>query len=472
MSVASLTFIAFVIAFAVLHALWSNRWWRSGLFLAANALFILSFTRSPLALLPFAAFLAWGYVSVRLSRIAGKWMSVVFIAGTLLIFVYLKKYWFLSFLPPAPFPYLTVGLSYAFFRVMGMIVDARDDPVIGGCGPIDYFNFAVNFPTMAAGPIDRYQEFSRPPEPLTPTMVGRGFERGALGFFKIFVLSALVLQPQTQATASILTSSGAERGLYAAVSFGLYPIYLYFNFSGYTDIVIGVGYLFGKRYPENFDQPFSSRSFIELWSRWHMSLSFWLRDYVYTPLLKALMARSSSKTWDLYFGAAAYFVTFFLIGVWHGSTIIFAVFGVLLGVGVSVNKIYQVNMTSILGRREYRNLAERRDYQYLSRGLTYTWFCLCMICFWATTAQATRLMQALGAPALILSAIVILVAAAVVLAVWAEMSALWAKMFKINDDSTLLPYLRAMIVGVLIFGCVAIEVLNSHVNSNIIYQAF
>jgi D-alanyl-lipoteichoic acid acyltransferase DltB (MBOAT superfamily) len=471
-NVASLTFIAFVIPFAVLHALIKDARWRSGVFLIANVLFILSFTRSPLALLPAGVFLTLGYLCVRLAQVVGRSAFVAFIAGTLLLFVYLKKYWFLSFLPVLPFTYLTVGLSYAFFRIMGMIIDARDDQAIAKVGPIAYFNFAVNFPTMVAGPIDRYQEFSQPAEPMTVTLVGQGLERIVWGFFKIFALSALVLQPQSQATALLAAGAATNPALSAMVSIGLYPIYLYFNFAGYTDIVIGAGYLFGKRYPENFNAPFSAQNFIDFWSRWHMSLSFWLRDYVYAPLLKALMSRSASKQWDIALGAVTYFVTFFLIGLWHGSTVTFAIYGLLLGLGVSVNKLYQVYMPKIMGRQEYRSLGKNRLYQYVARGLTYAWFAFCMIFFWSTISQEMKFGSALSLADAALAAVAIVITASILLGLWTDATTFIENRLAARGPSAAAPYLRAAVVGGLIFACVATEVLISNVNSNIIYQAF
>jgi hypothetical protein len=102
--------------------------------------------------------------------------------------------------------------------------------------------------------------------------------------------------------------------------------------------------LFGKRYPQNFNAPFSSFNFIDFWSRWHMSLTFWLRDYVYTPLVKLLMQTNLPRSYDPYLGVTAYFIVFFLIGIWHGSTVIFAVYGLVLALGVSINKLYQTLM--------------------------------------------------------------------------------------------------------------------------------
>jgi len=474
LSVTSLTFIAFAMATAVLHALWSNSIWRAAIFLAANVLFVAAFTTSPQALLPYSLFLLWGYISVRSAQfVPGRAAAALFVVSTLVIFCWLKKYWFLSAFPFLSYPYLTIGLSYSFFRIMGMIIDAREDPEIAKVGPVGYFNFAMNFPTMIAGPIDRYQNFSQPAEPVSWPMVGRGIERMVIGIFKVVVLSAMFSSLQSQGTDGVLgNAAAAHKILLSLMSFGVYPIYLYFNFSGYTDIVIGVGYLFGKQYPENFNAPFSSFNFLEYWTRWHMSLSNWLRDYVYTPLVQFMMRRSSSKRLDPYIGAIGYFVTFFLIGIWHGSTVIFAIYGLLLGLGVSVNKLYQIHMATLIGKKPYKNLTAQSYYRFSARGLTYTWTSFCLICFWASGEQATRIVQALGTGGMAISFLCLFAAAIVLVNVWEEALAALGRMAAAVSESEFAPFARAAAIGCLVFACLAFIMVTHQVNSDIIYQAF
>ena len=349
-------FLAFSITAAALYSISINQWWRKAVMLAANVAFIASFTTSPKMLLPYACFLALGYLSVLIARFTtAKRLDLVTILGFVAAFCWLKKYWFFSLVPSLPFAYLSVGLSYCFFRILGMIIDSRTEAVIANTGPIDFLNFAINFPTMVAGPIDRFQNFVMPTERVKIAQVGAALERITLGFFKVLVPALIVSRWQTGATAALLDQAG--KPVWSAVaSFGLYPIFLYLNFSGYTDIVLGIGRLFGAQYPENFNAPFSSCTFIDFWSRWHMSLSFWLRDYVYSPFLKWLMERNLPLSFDPYLGIISYFLTFFLIGIWHGSTAIFAIFGLLLALGVSVCKLYQIAAGKVLGKKRYKDV--------------------------------------------------------------------------------------------------------------------
>ena len=116
-----------------------------------------------------------------------------------------------------------------------------------------------------------------------------------------------------------------------------YPLYLYLNFSGYCDIVIAGASFFGMKLPENFDQPYLSRNVIDFWTRFHRTLGFWIRDYLFLPLYKAVAERWPKRADLLAF--LCYFVAFFVAGIWHGPTANFVVFGLLQAVGVSAAKL-------------------------------------------------------------------------------------------------------------------------------------
>jgi alginate O-acetyltransferase complex protein AlgI len=287
------------------------------------------------------------------------------------------------------------------------------------------------------------------------------------------VLSAMFSSLQSQGTEVVLgPASPGQKILLSLVSFGVYPIYLYYNFSGYTDIVIGVGNLFGKRYPENFNAPFSSFNFLEYWTRWHMSLSNWLRDYVYTPLVFFMMRRNRSKRLDPYLGVIGYFVTFFLIGIWHGSTVIFAIYGLLLGLGVSINKLYQIYMANIIGKKPYKSMTARDYYRFPARGLTYTWTSFCLICFWASGEQAQRIVHELGLAGMAVSFLCLFVVATLLVNLWEELWAALRRKAATASESEFAPFVRAVAIGCLIFICLAFVMVTQQVNSDVIYQAF
>jgi D-alanyl-lipoteichoic acid acyltransferase DltB (MBOAT superfamily) len=119
--------------------------------------------------------------------------------------------------------------------------------------------------------------------------------------------------------------------------------------------------------------------------------------YVYNPLLMFLIRRCESSRFEPFFGVFAFFVTFFLVGAWHGQTSKFLFFGVLQGGGVAANKLYQIQMARIFGRKRYRAVCAIPFYRMLSRALTFTWFAFTLLWFWSDWHEISKLGQILGA---------------------------------------------------------------------------
>ncbi len=160
-----------------------------------------------------------------------------------------------------------------------------------------------------------------------------------------------------------------------AASAVAYTFYLYYNFSGYMDIVIGIGWLLGQNLPENFNRPFAARNIFEFWSRWHITtLSEWFKTYLFNPLMKFLAGHVAAPVWLPYLGVIAFFVTFFVMGVWHGSTGVFVIYGLVMGAGASINKLFQVFMAQQLGKKQYKAVSESFAYATLARGLMFAFF--------------------------------------------------------------------------------------------------
>jgi D-alanyl-lipoteichoic acid acyltransferase DltB (MBOAT superfamily) len=198
----------------------------------------------------------------------------------------------------------------------------------------------------------------------------------------------------------------------------LYPLFLYSNFSGYIDIVIALARLMRVRLPENFNRPFSAASVIDFWNRWHMTLSAWLKTYVYNPLLLTLMRRIPSLSMQPYIGVFCFFVTFFLIGIWHGRTSEFVVFGVLTGAGMSVNKLWQIGLTRGMGRKRYQRIADNLLYESLARGLNFVWFSFTQFWFWGDWPEIERIFSSLNAAQWLVVWLAAWLAATATLALW------------------------------------------------------
>ena len=435
MAFTSLTFIAFIGAVVLLTSLLPSPGGRSAVLLGANLVFIGSYVDSVTQVAPLAAFLLMCYLiieGVRRSR-----SSAALVAGLVVViatFIVLKKFSFLGESLVLPFPYLIAGLSYVLFRVVHLLVDAKQGELTQPIAPLHFFNYTCNFLSFTAGPIQRFQDYAANKDQrlsLDEEKVFRAFARVIMGFVKVAVVSAIFNYLFDSVSVRVLDPAAALSwpmflGLYTAAAV-CYTVYLYANFSGYMDIVIGVGALIGQELPENFNQPFRARSFLEFWQRWHMTLSEWFKTYVFNPLLKLLATHVTAPAAGPYLGVIAFFVTFLIMGVWHGTTSVFVVYGLLMGAGASINKLWQVMITKRLGKKRYKAVAEKSIVIYVARGLTLAYFALALTCLWVDMPQLLRLTHQLGVGGLVASYLGLAVAGAVAYFAWDTLASLPAR---------------------------------------------
>jgi D-alanyl-lipoteichoic acid acyltransferase DltB (MBOAT superfamily) len=424
MDAASFQFVLFGLV-AALMSNCSRSWiWRSTVLSGASAVFIILLAHNLIALLPLIGFLVLGYAGLVLRVRGWSKSSVWTVLAVIFVYIWLKKY---TVLPQGIFidyPYFTLGLSYIFFRVLHVLIETGNGDEKLHIGPGAYLLYTLNFTTLVSGPIQRYDEFARDqfvhePIPLGPRVVGLQLERIVRGFFKVNVLSVLLHTIQEDALAQMQQPFPLSLKLLAAFRLAVvYPFFLYSNFSGYIDIVIALARLMRVRLPENFDRPFSAPSFLDFWNRWHITLSTWLKTYVYNPLLVTLMRRISSLVMQPFLGVLCFFVTFFLVGVWHGRTSEFVIFGVLQGGGVAINKLWQLGLIRAMGSKGYRTLAKEPIYISLARGLTFSWFAFTLFWFWANWKQVGRVYNALGETQWLGVWLAIWLCATVALALW------------------------------------------------------
>jgi D-alanyl-lipoteichoic acid acyltransferase DltB (MBOAT superfamily) len=395
MTVPSWQFLIFVLVGAAVFNASSARWWRDGVWLVLNLAFVWSLSQGIMPLLPLAGFLALGYLGVEAAR--RGWAPRLAVVLVLAVFVWLKRY---SFIPGPlllPAGAMLIGMSYIFFRVMHLVIDAGQGET-GRIRVVRYLNFTLNFPAFISGPIQRREDYEANGSlPLGLPDIGLAAWRMLLGAFKVLILSDALHAWQVDTIAALTPDLPlGQRVLTGALVVVLYPLFLYANFSGYTDFVIGAARLFRLGLPENFDRPFGAVNFIEFWSRWHISLSQWLRSYVFNPLLMGWMRRYRSARSKQYPAVVAFFVTFFLVGAWHGQTSEFLFFGLLQGGGVAGHRLYQVGMTRRLTPAGYGALSANPLYRAVSRGLTFTWFAFTLLWFWARWPQIGGLAHTLG----------------------------------------------------------------------------
>lgn len=227
-----------------------------------------------------------------------------------------------------------LGFSYVTFRLIHVLRDRvagrLPDASLG-----ELVSFAIFFPAYTAGPIDRIQRFMpdlRRDFRLASPEVRVAGERLVWGIFKKFVIA------DTLALVA-LSSQNAEQihsTVWMWVVLYLYAFVIYFDFSGYTDIAIGLGILVGIRLPENFNRPYLQKNLTQFWNAWHITLAMWFRAYYFNPLTRALRAspRKLPVAWIILFGQLS---TMVLIGLWHGITWNFAIWGAWHGLGLFIH---------------------------------------------------------------------------------------------------------------------------------------
>lgn len=226
---------------------------------------------------------------------------------------------------------LPIGISFFTFHHLSYVVDVYRHSRRAQKSPVQFITYIGMFPQLVAGPIVRYHEIA---EQLADTDRDRfsdfslGFPRFALGLSKKVIIADTVgpIADAAFATANgDLTTSAAWIGAIA------YTVQIYFDFSGYSDMAIGLGQMFGFRLPENFNRPYSAHSITDFWRRWHMSLSRWFRDYVYIPL-----GGNRGGRFSTYRNLIA---VFFLTGFWHGASWTFLVWGLYHGLFMIIERV-------------------------------------------------------------------------------------------------------------------------------------
>ncbi len=405
MDFTSFSYIAFVTATVLAFNAWRAARFRQCVLLIANLAFLASFVQSAMQLAPLLAFLVLGYAASRwVARRRKPWILGWTIFLIVAVFVVLKRYTFLPVGVELPYLYLQVGLSYILFRILQMVIDSAGGEDKACLDPLTFFNFTCGFLCFVSGPIQRSNEYLddlvQLGRDVDEAIAFRAMSRIVRGFIKLAVVSAVFNYLFANLSAAVLAQTtpmvGWRYAAQYAASAVAYTYYLYYNFSGYMDIVIGIGWLLGQNLPENFDRPFSARNIFEFWSRWHMTLSEWFKTYVFNPLMKFLADHVTAPVWLPYLGVVAFFVTFFVMGVWHGSTGVFVIYGLVMGAGASLNKLWQVFMTKHLGKKQYKAVGESFAYATLARGLMFAFFALAVTGLWVNMDQLWLLARRLG----------------------------------------------------------------------------
>jgi alginate O-acetyltransferase complex protein AlgI len=257
-----------------------------------------------------------------------------------------------------------LGFSYIAFRLIHVLRDKSRSPQFALSGSerdnqtgrlpdlslAEFATYVIFFPSLAAGPIDRAERFAqdlRKEFTLTPDETLLGGQRILLGLFKKFVIAdALAFIALNDALAVQVRTTG-----WMWITVYAYAFQIYFDFSGYTDIAIGIAQLVGIKLPENFAAPYLKPNVTQFWNSWHMTLTQWFRSYFFNPFNRWMRGLKNIPAWGMIL--AGQLATMLLIGLWHGITANFVLWGLWHGLGLFVQ-----NRWSDFMRTRYPNVQQ------------------------------------------------------------------------------------------------------------------
>ena len=279
------------------------------------------------------AFIVYQYFLVFLAqRIEAKWLKpLVFLSILPLV---INKVFALTSLHLLAF----IGISYMSFKTIQIMLEISDGLIKEKISIKDYLQFLLFFPTVSAGPIDRSRRFLKEINEVMPRkeyleLAGDGVYRIVLGLLYKIVLSTYVYQ-------MLLALNNTGTVVYSIKYMYLYTLYLFFDFAGYSLMAVGSSNILGIQTPMNFNKPFLSVDIKDFWTRWHITLSTWLRDFVFSRVLMQVIRKKWFKN-RLHNATYAYMVNMLVMGFWHGLSVSYIVYGFYHGVLMAGFEVYQ-----------------------------------------------------------------------------------------------------------------------------------
>lgn len=286
---------------------------------------------------PFAVLLMIG--SIICNYVMGRFMtnerlkkpvlvfSIIFNVAVLVVFKYLTFLVTLlndvtGLMLPVPHIALPIGISFFTFQAMSYVIDVYKNPELEERNLLNVFLYISFFPQLIAGPIIRFEDVARQIKQrfITLDKTFYGVRRFIFGLAK----KVLIANTMGEIADMAFAVNGAELTMPVAWAGALcYVLQIYFDFSGYSDMAIGLGKLFGFDFKENFNYPFSAGSIQDFWHRWNISVSTWFKEYVYIPLGGNRKGRLRTNINRI--------IVFFLTGLWHGANLTFVVWGLIHG---------------------------------------------------------------------------------------------------------------------------------------------
>ena len=279
------------------------------------------------------AFIVYQYFLVFLAqRIEAKWLKPLLFLSILPLVI--NKVFALTSLHLLAF----IGISYMSFKTIQIMLEISDGLIKEKISAKDYLQFLLFFPTVSAVPIDRSRRFLKEINEVMPRkeyleLAGDGVYRIVLGLLYKIVLSTYVYQ-------MLLALNNTGTVVYSIKYMYLYTLYLFFDFAGYSLMAVGSSNILGIQTPMNFNKPFLSVDIKDFWTRWHITLSTWLRDFVFSRVLMQVIRKKWFKN-RLHNATYAYMVNMLVMGFWHGLSVSYIVYGFYHGVLMAGFEVYQ-----------------------------------------------------------------------------------------------------------------------------------
>jgi alginate O-acetyltransferase complex protein AlgI len=277
-----------------------------------------------------------------------------------------------------------LSLSFYSFQSMTYTIDLYRGTRPGTRSYLTHLTSASLFTVIIAGPINRLSDLIKQlqqPFSLTQTQGGRAFLLISSGLIKKLLIADFL---SNNVANRIFDTPALYSGAEVLIGVYAYALQIYFDFSGYTDIAMGLCLLFGLTVPDNFNRPYRSLNLADFWRRWHITFSNWLRDYLYFSLPNAARWKGAGYVYPI--------VVFFLGGLWHGIGWPFVLWGLLHGVGLTTLRIFQTAKQALLGKRP-----STRWSRYLAIFVTFHFVSLTWIFFRAPdVATALAILGRLG----------------------------------------------------------------------------
>lgn len=263
-----------------------------------------------------------------------------------------------------------IGMSYIALRVIEYL-RAGTQGLTRDLALTETINYLIPFHMLAAGPIQSFADFKRQPMPrpsLSSEEALQAFERIARGLFKKFVLANGLIE-------TVFLTGFQSEGAYFWLEVQMYYLYIYLDFSAYTDIAVGIGRLLGVATPENFNRPLTARNIVVFWERWHMSLSQFIRRNLFIPIQLAGMRWTRGRHARLV-SSVAFGVAFLLCGLWHGISWRFALWGAGHALALIVCNLYRDGLVALMGRKRAAAFSDRPVVRLAATLLTFEFVAL------------------------------------------------------------------------------------------------